>query len=82
MTANFEFLASKRDIEIVLLFTYQLMKSVAPKRDGVSVEWRRLHNEEFYDLLFTQNIIRVTKSGRLRWVGHVDVRETREMHTG
>jgi len=58
------------------------MKFVRPKRDGVSVEWRRLHNERIYDLLFTQNIIRVTKSGRLRWAGHVGVWESREMHIG
>jgi len=52
-TTNLEFLASEREIEIVLLFTYQLMKSVGPKRDGVSVEWRRLHSEEIYNLFFT-----------------------------
>jgi hypothetical protein len=46
------------------------------------VEWRRLHNEEIYDLLFAQNVIRMTKSGRLRWAGRVAVWERREMHTG
>jgi hypothetical protein len=62
VTTNLVLLTNKREIEIVLLFTYQLMKVVGPKRDGVSVEWRRLHDAEIYDLLFTRNIIRVTKS--------------------
>ena len=82
LTTKLEFLASRIEIEIVLLFTYQLMKSDGPRKDGLSVEWRRLHNEEIYDLLFTQNIIRVMKSGRLIWAGHVALWETREMHTG
>ena len=48
----------------------------------VSVKWRRLHNEEICDLLFTQNVIRMTKLGRLKWARRVAVWETREMHTG
>jgi hypothetical protein len=58
------------------------MKFDGFKKDGVSVEWRRLNIEEIYDLLFTQNIIRVIKSGRLRWAEHVALWETTEMHTG
>jgi hypothetical protein len=34
--------------------------------------WRRLHNEELHNLYVSQNIIRVTKSRRMRWVGHVE----------
>ena len=42
-----------------------------PKRDEVTREWRKLHNEELYDLYYTPNMVRVIKSGRIRWVGHV-----------
>ena len=43
---------------------------VVPKRDE-NGEWRRLHNEEFHSLYRSPNIIRVIKSRRLRWAGHV-----------
>jgi hypothetical protein len=42
-----------------------------PKRDEVTGEWRRLHNKELYALYSSPNIIRVTKSRRLRWAGLV-----------
>jgi hypothetical protein len=42
------------------------------KGDGITGEWRKLHNEELYvDLYPSKNIIRVTKSRRMRWAGHV-----------
>jgi hypothetical protein len=41
------------------------------KRDEVTGERRRLHNKELYALYFSPNIIRVIKSRRLRWTGHV-----------
>jgi hypothetical protein len=44
---------------------------LGPKRDEVTGEWKRLHNKELYALYFTPNIIRVIKSKRLRWEGHV-----------
>jgi hypothetical protein len=37
-----------------------------PKRDEATGEWRRLHNEELNDLYSSPNIIRVTKSRRMR----------------
>jgi len=42
-----------------------------PKRDEVTVEWRKLQSEEVNDLYFSPNIIRVIKSRRMRWTGHV-----------
>ena len=41
------------------------------KRDGVTGEWRKLHNEELSDLYSSPNIVRVIKSRRMRWAGHV-----------
>jgi hypothetical protein len=48
-----------------------LRKIFGPKRDGVTGEWRRLHKEELNDLYSSPNIIRVIKSRRTRWAGHV-----------
>jgi len=42
-----------------------------PKRDEVTGEWRKLHNEEFNYLYCSPNIVRVLKSRRTRWAGHV-----------
>ena len=41
------------------------------KRDEVSGEWRKLHNEELSDLYSLPNIVRVVKLRRMRWVGHM-----------
>jgi hypothetical protein len=48
-----------------------LRRIFGPKRDEVTGEWRRLHNKELYALYSSTNIIRVIKSRRLRWAGHV-----------
>jgi hypothetical protein len=41
------------------------------KRDEVTGEWRKLHNEELSDMYSLSNIVRVVKSRRMRWLGHV-----------
>jgi hypothetical protein len=41
------------------------------KRDEVKGEWKKLHNEELRDLYSLPNIVRVVKSRRMRWAGHV-----------
>jgi hypothetical protein len=48
-----------------------LTRIFGPNRDEVTGEWRRLHNKELYALYSSPNIIRVMKSRRLRWAGHV-----------
>ena len=41
------------------------------KRDEVTGEWKKLHNEDLSDLYSLPNIVRVVKSRRMRWAGHV-----------
>ena len=45
--------------------------SRGPKRDEVTGEWRKPHNEELNDLYSLPNMVRVVKSRRMRWAGHV-----------
>jgi hypothetical protein len=42
-----------------------------PKRDEVTGEWKKLHNEELRDLYFSPSIIRIIKSRKMRWAGHI-----------
>ena len=44
---------------------------VVYKRDEVTGEWRKLHKEELRNLYSLPNIVRVVKSRRMRWAGHV-----------
>ena len=46
-------------------------KLLGPKGDEVKGQWGKLHYEELIDLCSSQNIIRVIKSRRMRWAGHV-----------
>jgi hypothetical protein len=48
-----------------------LSKVFGPKRDEVTAEWRKLHNEDLNDLYSLPNIVRVVKSRRMRWAGYV-----------
>jgi hypothetical protein len=52
-----------------------------PKRDEVTGEWRKLRNEELNDLYSSPSIVRVVKSRRMRWAGHVArIGENRGVH--
>ena len=48
-----------------------LNKAFGLKREEVTGEWRRQHTEELYDLYPSPNIIRLIKSRKMRWAGHV-----------
>jgi hypothetical protein len=48
-----------------------LRRVFGPKKDEVTAEWRKLHNEELNDLYSLPNTVRVVKSRRMRWAGHV-----------
>jgi hypothetical protein len=57
-----------------------LRRIFGPKRDEVTGDWRKLHNEELHNLYSSPNIIRKTKSRRIRWTGHVARMGRRGMH--
>jgi hypothetical protein len=48
-----------------------LRRIFGPRRDEVTGEWRRLHNEELNDVYSSPNIVWVIKASRMRWAGHV-----------
>jgi hypothetical protein len=48
-----------------------LRRIFGQKRDEVTGEWRKLHNEELRDLYSSPSIIRIIKSSRMRWTGNV-----------
>jgi hypothetical protein len=48
-----------------------LRRIFGPKRDEMIGGWRKLHNEELHNLYSSPSIIRMIKSRRIRWVGHV-----------
>ena len=48
-----------------------LRRIFGPRRDEVTGEWRRLHNEDLNDLYSSPNIVRVINSRRMRWAEHV-----------
>ena len=48
-----------------------LRRIFGPKRDEVTREWRKLHNEELNDLYSSPNVVRVIKSRRMKWAGQV-----------
>jgi hypothetical protein len=53
------------------VFENRVLRIFGPKRDEVTVEWRKLHNGELNGLYSLPNIVRVINSRRLRWAGHV-----------
>jgi hypothetical protein len=48
-----------------------LRRIFGPKKDEVTGEWRKLHNEELNNLYSSPTIVRVIKSRRMRWASHV-----------
>jgi hypothetical protein len=52
------------------------------KGDKMVGDCRKLHNEELYNLYSSPNVIRMMKSRRMRWAGHVDLYKKKGMHIG
>jgi hypothetical protein len=67
---------------IYKLSGYNKVTLFGPKRDEVTGEWRKRHNEELHDLYSSPNIVRVIKSRRMRWAGYVARMRTREACVG
>jgi len=59
-----------------------LRRVFGSKTDEVREEVRKLHNKKLYDLCFSPNVLGTIKSRIMRWVGHVYLWETDEVHTG
>ena len=53
------------------VFENVVLRIFGPRRDEVTGEWRRLHNEDLNDLYSSPDIVRMIKSRRMRWAGHV-----------
>jgi hypothetical protein len=59
-----------------------LRRIFGPRRDEVKEDWRKLHNQELHNFYSSPDIIRMIKSRRMRWAGHVARMGGREMHIG
>jgi hypothetical protein len=55
----------RKELRLRVFENRVLMKIFGPKRDEVTREWRKLHNEELNDVYCLPNIVRVIKSGRM-----------------
>jgi hypothetical protein len=65
------------------LFENRVLRRIfGPKRDEVTGSWRKLHNEELHNFYSSPSIIRMIKSRRMRWEGHVAQMGRKGMHIG
>ena len=63
------------------VFENRVLRILGPKREEVSREWRKVHNEELNDLYSSLNIIQVSKARRMRWAGHVACMGEKTQHS-
>jgi len=68
---SYVFLLLRKERKLRVFENMLLRRIFGPRRDEVTGEWKRLHNEELNDLYSSPNIVRVIKWRRMRWAGHV-----------
>jgi hypothetical protein len=67
----------------VRVFENRVLRRIfGPRRDEVTGEWRKLHKEELRNLYTSSSIIRIIKSRRIRWTGHIARMGRREARIG
>jgi hypothetical protein len=75
-------LTLKEEHRLRVLENRVLRRIFGPKRDEVTAEWRKLHNEELHNLYSSPNIFRMIKPRRMRWAGRVARMGRRGIHSG
>jgi hypothetical protein len=64
------------------VFENRVLRIFGLKRNEMMGGWRKLHNEELHNLYSSPSILRMIKSRRMRWAGHVAEMGRRGMHMG
>jgi hypothetical protein len=62
---------TRREEHRLRVFEKKVLTIFVPRRVEITRGWRKLHNEELHDLYSSPSVIRIIKSRRMRWAGHV-----------